>query len=326
MKKIIGIVLAVTVLFTGFTVEKSDETIVVCSSAEQFRNEEIQEKLEEKFPEYNIVIMYMPTGKAATKVAIEGDGTDVDILVGLETGYLSKIKENLADIDGRSRLEYLKGLNPEDNENKWVTWERFGGAIIVNEKLLQQKGIDEPESYEDLLKPEYKNLIAMPDPKSSGTGYFFYKNWVNEWGEDKALAYVDRLQENLKQFTESGSGPIKLMIQGETAIGLAMTFQAVSEINEGLPFKIIFPEEGSPYSLTGTAIIKDHENKEGVSEVFDYLIHDCLVYDKEYYSPEQILEEQKNRIPNYPENIQYADMEGISDAEEKERLLSLWKY
>lgn len=326
MKKLIIGIALITLVFTAFTVGSSEDTIVVCSSSEQFRNDEIQKQLNEQFPQYNIVVMYMPTGKAATKIAVEGSNTDVDILVGLETGYLSKIKDNLADISGRSKLEYMEGLAPEDNGNKWVTWERFAGAIVVNEQVLQKYNLEPPKEYNDLLKPEYENLIAMPDPKSSGTGYFFYKNWVNEWGAEAALAYVDELEKNLKQFTESGSGPVKLMIQGETGIGLAMTFQAVNEINEGLPFKIIYPQEGSPYSLTGNAIIQGHESKKGVSEVYDYIINTCMIYDKENFSPEKVLKEQKNLIPNYPQNIRYANMEGISDSEEKERLLDLWKY
>lgn len=326
MKKVILGLLLITFLLTALTVGGSEETIVICSSAEQFRNDEMQVQLNEQFPQYNIVVMYMPTGKAATKIAVEGSHTDVDILVGLETGYLSKIQDNLADISGRSKLEYLDGLTPADNGNRWVTWERFAGAIVVNEQVLHKYNLDIPSGYEDLLKPEYENLIAMPDPKSSGTGYFFYKNWVNEWGTQTALAYVDQLEKNLKQFTESGSGPVKLMIQGETGIGLAMTFQAVSEINEGLPFKIIYPEEGSPYSLTGTAIVNGHEEKKGVSDVYNYIINESLIYDKEHFSPEKILKEQNNLIPNYPENIHYANMEGISDPNEKERLLNLWKY
>ena len=196
----------------------------------------------------------------------------------------------------------------------------------MNTEVLEKHGLEAPKTYEDLLKPEYKNLIAMPDPKSSGTGYFFYKNWVNTMGEDEALAYVDKLHDNLKQFTESGSGPIKMLTQGEVAVGLGMTFQAVSEINEGQPFEIIYPPTGSPYSLTGTALIDGHQDKTGVSEVFDYIINDFLVYDKENFSPELVLKDQKNNIPNYPQDIQYADMTGIEDVEEKERLLSLWKY
>ena len=31
-------------------------------------------------------------------------------------------------------------------------------------------------------------------------------------------------------------------------------------------------------------------------------------------------------IENYPEDIEYADMTGIQEIQEKERLLGLWKY
>ena len=98
--------------------------------------------------------MYMSTGKAASKVYAEGAGTEIDILVGLETGYLSKIKDNLANIEGLSKIDYVRGLSPEDNGNYWVTWERQAGAIIVNRKILDKYGLEAPTSYEDLLKPE----------------------------------------------------------------------------------------------------------------------------------------------------------------------------
>lgn len=326
MKKGLIFLLLVTVLFTALADHGGKESIVICASSEQYRNDAMQEQLSARFPEYNIIVMYMSTGKAAAKVYAEGKDTEIDMLVGLETGYLHKISGNLADISGMSRIPYVEGLEPEANGNLWVTWERQAGAIIVNEDILQKYGLDAPETYEELLKPEYRGLIAMPDPKSSGTGYFFYKNWVNLWGEEAALDFVDDLYGNLKQFTESGSGPIKLLRQGEVAIGLALTFQAVSEINEGQPFRIIYPPEGSPYSLTGTAVLDTHQEKEGVREVYDYLIHEFLTYDKEHFSPEIIYAGQEIALENYPEQIPYADMTGIQNYQEKERLLALWKY
>jgi len=326
MKKVLILLLLVTVLFTALADHGGKETIVICASAEQYRNDALQEQLSEAFPEHNIIVMYMSTGKAAAKVFAEGPATEIDMLVGLETGYLHKISGNLADISGLSRIPYMEGITPADNDNLWVTWERQAGAIIVNRDILSKLGLPAPETYEDLLKPEYKGLIAMPDPKSSGTGYFFYKNWVNLWGDEAALAYVDALYGNLKQFTESGSGPIKLLRQGEVAIGLALTFQAVSERNAGQPFDIIYPPEGSPYSLTGTAILAGHREKDGVEEVYDYIIHDFLAYDKENFSPEIIYEGQTIALAGYPQDITYADMTGIQDHQEKERLLNLWKY
>ena len=117
-----------------------------------------------------------------------------------------------------------------------------------------------------------------------------------------------------------------MLKQGEIAIGLALTFNAVSEINEGQPFEIIYPPEGSPYSLTGTAVIEGHQATDGVMEVYSYIVNSFLVFDKENYSPETIYEGQTNLLPNYPSDIKYADMTGIQDDMEKERLLSLWKY
>ncbi|MBQ9162512.1 MAG: extracellular solute-binding protein [Clostridia bacterium] len=326
MKKGLIILLVVTVLFACAAELGNKESIVVCSSMEQFRNDELQRQLSERFPDKNIIVMYMATGKAAAKVYTEGEKTEIDILVGLETGYLNKLSENLADISGLTRIPYSDGLEPADNRNKWVTWEKQAGAIIVNTEILDKYGLEAPTSYEDLLKPEYKGLVAMPDPKSSGTGYFFYKSWVNSMGDEGALKFVDELYPNLKQFTDSGSGPIKLLKQGEIAIGLALTFQAVNEINDGQPFEIIFPEQGSPYSLTGTTVVKGRETNEDVLAVYDFIINEFLVYDKENYSPEEIYEGQKNMIDGYPENITYADMTGIQDDKEKERLLDLWKY
>lgn len=326
MKKGLILLFAVTLLFTILAASGNEASIVICSSLEQYRNDALQEQLTERFPDRNIIVMYMSTGKAASKIYAEGTETEVDILTGLETGYLNKISHTLADISGKSRIPYTAGVTPEDNQNLWVTWERQAGAIIVNREILDKYGLEAPKTYEDLLKPEYKGLVAMPDPKSSGTGYFFYKNWVNQWGDEAALSYVDQLYDNLKQFTESGSGPIKLLKQGEIAIGLALTFQAVSEIGNGQPFEIIYPPEGSPYSLTGTAIIEGHQDKNGVAEVYDFIIHDFLMYDKENFSPEIIYDGQTIALENYPENIQYADMTGIQDDQEKERLLAQWKY
>lgn len=326
MKKGIIILLLITILFTILATHENNDSIVICASTEQFRNDTLQEQLKERFPDKNIIVMYMATGKAAAKIYAEGPRSEIDILVGMETGYLNKIKSSLADISGISRIPYMDGVQVEDNGNLWVTWERQAGAIIVNKDILNKYGLETPKTYEDLLKPEYKGLVAMPDPKSSGTGYFFYKSWVNTMGDAGALEYVDRLYENLKQFTESGSGPIKLLKQGEVAVGLALTFQAINEMNDGQPFEVVFPEGGSPYSLTGTAIIDTHQDKTGVKEVYDFIINEFLVYDKEHYSPEQIYEGQVNKIPNYPQKITYADMSGIQDDKEKERLLAQWKY
>lgn len=323
-KAIVALFLITAILLLSIRQER--ETIIIYSSMEQFRGEELQKQLNEQFPNLHAMVMYVPTAKAAAKIYVEKEQSDADIVVGLESSYMEKIKDELADIKGYSKLSYLDDLKPENYDNRYVIWERQAGAFIINTEVLKKHHLPIPTSYEELLDRKYYNLIAMPDPKSSGTGYFFYKNLVNTMGEKAALEYIDKLEYNVKQFTESGSGPIKLLIQGEIGIGLGLTFQAVNQINTGSPFKIIYPKEGSPYSLTGTGLMKRSSKDPQVQKVFDFIINDFLLYDKEHFSPEQILKKQTNTIKHYPTNIPYADMTGIEDIKEKERLLEVWKY
>lgn len=324
MKKLLIALIACAIFLTCFTSVNNDNSIIVYTSMEQFRNDELQEQLNEEFPELNIYVMYMSTAKAAAKLSLEGTGSDADIVVGLDNAYMSKVEDYMADVSSYSYLEYEKDM--ESPSNKYLIWERQAGSIIVNKTILEKENLPMPENYNDLLDPIYKNYIAMPDPKSSGTGFFFFKNLVNVMGEEEAFAYIDKLASNVKQFTESGSGPVKLLIQGEVAIGLGLTFQAVNEYNNGNDFVIIEPEYGSPYSLTSTSMLDGRQDNSDIVRVFEYIVNDYMVYDKMYGSPEKVLVNQENKIENYPENITYADMTGIDDIEEKERLLSKWKY
>ena len=153
----------------------------------------------------------------------------------------------------------------------------------------------------------------------------FVKSLVNAWGEEKAFEYFNALAENVLQFTESGSGPVNALVQGEVAIGLGMTAQAVTAINDGANLKILFFEEGSPYSLYGYAIPEGKQTRKAVVDVFDFFYNTLVREDKELYYPEQVFVDQVNNIENYPTDIKYADMHD-NTTEEKARLLDMWEY
>ena len=182
-----------------------------------------------------------------------------------------------------------------------------------------------PTCYEDLLDPCYEGLISMANPKSSGTGYMFYKSLVNAWGEEKALEYFDALTPNILQYTSSGSGPVNALLQKEVAIGFGMTSHAVTQINEGAPLEILFFEEGSPYTMYGQGIVAGKEERACVVEVFDFLVNTYSYELNEKFFPEQMFVDATFTIDNYPENIVYSDMSG-NTIEEKERLLAAWTY
>ena len=318
------LILLVTILFFVTGCGSNTDTITIYTSAEENRNQELIAKLAEKFPNLNINVQPLATGNSAAKIKAEGTAVEADIILALETAHMEALKDNFADLSYYDDSHYVEGINPD--HNKYLIYEKYTASIIIDKTYFEKNNLDYPTSYEDLLNPAYSGLIAMPDPKTSGTGYMYYLNVVNIMGKDKALEYFDNLSANIKQFTTSGSGPISMLKQGEIAIAMGMTYQGVEEISKGANFEIIELDTKTPYNTTSVAIISGRENKANVKEVFEYITTEFSKYDKENYVPGKILKDQENKIENYPANLTDADMTSITDSNIKDQLISEWKY
>lgn len=300
------------------------ETVVIYTSAESYRVEHMWQRLNEEFPQYDILLEYLPTGSHAARLLAEGLDTDCDITYDLEYTYLEKLEAAglLADLS-----DYDFSIFCQDvlQSSCYVPEYRNGGAVIINPAVLDKYGLAVPTCYDDLLKEEYQGLISMPNPTSSGTGYMFLLAMVNARGEDAAFDYFDALAKNVLQFTSSGSGPVNALIQEEVAIGLGITGTAVNAINDGAQLEILFFEEGSPYALYGQAMIQGRDERTAVREVFDFLYGTYAYENCQMFYPEQIFTDRTFQVANYPANITYCDMTN-NYAQRKEELLSNWKY
>ena len=331
LKKITLLVLSLCFVMSSLMacndkVEK--KKIVIYTSAEDYRIEYMQEKLDAQFPDYEIIIDYRSSGDHAAILKASGASAGCDITHDLEYGYAHQIAELGYFADLKDITDFSVYSNDVVDGTYFLPEIRNGGAVILNMDIIEEKKLDIPESYEDLLDPQYEGLISMPNPASSGTGYMFLLSLVNAWGEEKAFEYFDKLVEsgNLSSFTSSGSGPVNALSMGEAAIGLGMTANAVTKINDDKAnFKIVFFKEGSPYSMYGQGIIKGKETDSAVVEVFKYLSTTVNEGMNELYFPEKIYKDKTVVIENYPTDINYADMSD-NTPERKDELLKKWKH
>ncbi len=333
MKRIISIfsVFVLLCCVVGFKGSFQKETIVIYTSTEDYNMSYLQECLDKEFPNYDIVIEYMSTSTVASKVMEEGSNSEADIVYALEYGYLEKLVE--ANVLTHFGDRYDDILLEDDAMTDTLYGyampnHKIGGGVIINTDILTRKGISKPTCYDDLLKPEYKGLLSMPSPKSSGTGYLFYKSFVDERGIDGALAYFDGFYNNIcNNFTSSGSGPVNNLINGESAVALGMISQAVDKINSGANnLEILFFEpEGAPFSCYGAGIVKGKATKNGVTEVMDYITRVFTPKSCEKYYPEKIFKNKEYDVNNFPKNIPYSKMLNNNQTE-KERLLKFWRY
>lgn len=326
IKKFFGLVLSLIMtvsslsLFVGCS---GSDKIVIWTSGEDYKNNYYLTELQSRFPDYKIELEYMNSSTIAAKVVAEGDKCTADIIASEEYGYLYKCEEYLAELNDFDFSVFLDDIVPANH--KFTPELKNGGCIIINESVLSKNNVPVPESYQDLTDSKYKNLISMPSPASSGTGYMFLRQLTNEWGEDEAFEWFDEFGKNVLQFTSSGSGPVNQLKQGEVGIGLGMTSQAVKEINDGVPLTIKYFAEGSPFSMYGNAVLKKSASRQQVMDVFNYLSTELCKGSNERYFPDQIYKDFAPELEGFPKNINYGDMKNDT-LSEKERLLAKWKF
>lgn len=331
MKNIKFAVIALSLfgITAGLTACNSKQKVVIYTSTEDYNMEYLQKCLDEQFPNYNVVIEYNSTSNIAAKVIEEGSSSECDIVFAEEYGYLEKmIKAGVLDsIKGDYDLsKYTDDAVPASHNEYVLPNIRSGGGVIINNHVLQEKGLSKPTSYQDLLNPAYKGLVSMASPKSSGTGYMFLYSLVKAWGEETALQYFDDLTPNVLAYTTSGSGPVNALVNREVAVGFGMISQAVTKINDGISeLEILFFDEGAPCNLYGNAIVKGKKANQAVKDVMDYLDSFYTNESNKLYYPEPVIKGADYQVPNFPANIVYSDMTG-NNLDAKEALLTKWNH
>jgi iron(III) transport system substrate-binding protein len=185
---ILALVMIISLVLSGCS-KGDDNKVIIYTSSDENEIALMREMLDAKFPNYQISIEYIGTGNHAAKLKAEGNSTECDISYDLEYGYMEMLDKDgiFAELKDYDTSIFVDDLVTSKN---YIPTMRYGGAIIINTKVLEDKGLKKPTSYHELLGTEYKELISMPSAKASGTGYMFYKSLVNSWGEEKALEYL----------------------------------------------------------------------------------------------------------------------------------------
>lgn len=129
-----------------------------------------------------------------------------------------------------------------------------------------------PACWADLLDPRFKDDIQVANPNSSGTSYTMLATMVQLMGEDEAFDYLKKLNNNISQYTKSGSAPIRAAGTGETAIGIVFMHDAVAQAVSGAPIVTVAPCEGTGYEVGSMSIIKGGPNPEAARKWFDWAL------------------------------------------------------
>jgi len=171
--------------------------------------------------------------------------------------------------------------HPDWSKARDRTWQAFAErarVLIVNTNLVPEA--DRPKSLLDLTDPKWKGKVAMAKPQF-GTTATHAACLFEVLGPDAARAYYRALQANDVQIFPGNKQSARGVADGQFAVGMTDTDDAVIELNAGMPVAIVFPDAtghpahprmGTLYIPNTLALVKGAPNPAGGKKLIDYLL------------------------------------------------------
>lgn len=280
------------------------EDLVVYTALEDDQLAAYKTAFETKNPDIHINWVRDSTGPITARLLAEKANRQADAVWGLAaTSLLVLDKEGMLEGYAPTGADAIKpGFKDTANPPKWIGMDAWASAICYNVPEGSAKGVPQPASWADLLKPEYKGHIVMPNPASSGTGYLTVSAILQLMGEEKGWAYLDGLHENINSYLHSGSKPCVSAAKGEYIVGISFAYRGVQEKNKGAPIEIVLPSEGIGWDIEAAAIMTGTDNVDAARKLLDFAASEDAnkLYAKSYSVT--AYPSISGKIENYPDN------------------------
>ncbi len=318
-----GLVLSLVLPGGGINVARAETTLLVYTAIEPEWLPKYKKAFEEANPGIRIKWLREGTGTITARILAEKEAPRADIVFGLATSSLLVFKaQNMLEAYTPRDFDKLSPVMRDASDSPcWVGIHAYATGFCMNRPEMEKRGLAAPQSWEDLLRPEYKDLIVIADPAASGSSYMNLAAWMQIWGEEKAWTYVDALRSNLKMLVASGARPAAMAAQGEVPIGVSYRALAEPFLKRRAPLDIVVPENAG-WEMDACAIVKGTAKLEAAQRFMDFCCSEAVAK----------LGAEFSGMPARPEFV--TDKEAAArlapinpqwGADNRERLLAAWR-
>lgn len=268
------------------------------------------------------------TGVITAKLLAEKANPQADVVMGVAASSLALLDTNgMLHAYAPANLAAISAkYRDKKNPPAWWGMDVWGATVCYNTVEGAKKNIPKPETWADLTKPAYKGQIVMPNPASSGTGYFDVVAWLTLWGDKGGWDYMDKLHQNIAQYTHSGSKPCVLAGNGEFVVGISFEYRANTIKAKGAPIDLVFPKEGLGWDLEAFAIHAGTKKLDAAKKLADWASSkDAMVlYGKNFAitAIPGVAEPLPNVPKDYESRLVNVDFKWAAD--NREKILAEW--
>jgi len=149
----------------------------------------------------------------------------------------------------------------------------YGTKLITTGIAYNTRAPVKPGSWQDLLKPELKNMTTLPSPLYSGAAQIHMATLMND--PQLGFAWYEKLKAN-GAMPQSGNGAVMNAItSGSKGYGVLVDYMAIREKAKGAPNEFVFPKEGVSIVTEPVAMLKKAKNPDGAKAFIDFVLSDA---------------------------------------------------
>lgn len=211
-------------------------------------------------------------GELADRVRAEKENPQADVMYGAASSVFLELQKE--DIFQKFEPTWGKDLDKmfKDENGFWYGTMQTPVMLCYNTEILSEE--NEPKDWNDLIKPEYKDLLVFRNGLSSSAKatyssllYGYDKN--NDL--DSGWEFMKSLDSNTKKYFNSESLQFQAIGRKEAAI----TFAPLSAIitnrdTNNIPLNIIDAKSGSPVITDSIAVIKNAPHKNAAEAFVEF--------------------------------------------------------
>lgn len=252
------------------TAKEEKQQVMLYSSLKDSQLAAIKEGFMKKYPGITMDYYTAGTGNVMTKLATEhqAGGISADIIwVGDPTNYLDfKAQGLLLPYDSPAAASIPDKF--KDPDRLYMSARLIMLGFVYNTNLVKPQQV--PHTWEDLLKPEFKDYVAMTDPTTSGTTLFTVAGLVQN--PRYGWEYFEKLKAHGVKLENGSSGVVNKAAAGEYKVSVGVDYIARTVMAQGATIGFVYPDQDIPIIESPIAIIRNTKNPDAAKKLYDYII------------------------------------------------------